>query len=379
MAVRTIACLPAVIGAWRQPGGGILLSTSRLHPFNTNALMRPDLVPSGTRLVNMVQLAEALHGDLSGPPVRALYVYCSNPAAVCPDQTRVLAGLRRDDLFTVVHEQFPTDTTDYADIVLPATTHLEHFDLYGSYGHYYTQAHRAVIAPVGESKSNNDVFRLLAERLGFEAELFQVSDEELCRQTLDDPRFGELTVDELVERGFVRLNVPRDYTPFANGGFHTPSGKCELRNNRLSADGLDPLAGYTPPAEDPRERPELAAKFPMQLICPPSPHFLNSTFVNCSTHRDLAGEPTLEIHPTDAAERNIRPGQLVRVFNDRGSFQARTIVGDTVRPGVVVALGIWWNKLTPDNRNANQTTSSGLTDMGGGAVFFDNLVQVQSV
>lgn len=377
MAVRTIACLPAVIGAWRHVGGGILLSTSRLYPFNMNAITRPDVIPPGTRTINMVQLAEALNGDLPGPPVRALYVYCANPAAVCPDQTRVLAGLKRADLFTVVHEQFPTDTTDYADVVLPATTHLEHFDLYGSYGHYFTQAHRAVIAPIGEAKSNNEVFRLLAARLGFEDELFQVSDEELCRQALDDPRFGGLTVDELLDRGFVRLNVPDRCTPYAAGGFHTPSGKCTLYNDRLAEHGLDPLAGYTPPGEDPRERPDLAARFPLQLVCPPSPHFLNSTFVNCSTHRALAGEPTLEIHPSDAAPRGIRDGQPVRVFNDRGSFRARCIVGDSVRPGVVVALGIWWNKLTTDGRNANSTTSSGLTDMGGGAVFFDNLVQVE--
>jgi anaerobic selenocysteine-containing dehydrogenase len=379
MAVRTIACLPAVIGAWRHTGGGILLSTSRLFPFNLDALARPDLIRPGTRTINMVQLAEALGGELPGPPVRGLYVYCANPAAVCPDQSRVLAGLRRDDLFTVVHEQFLTDTTDYADIVLPATTHLEHFDLYGSYGHYYMQAHRPAIGPLGEAKSNNDVFRLLAQRLGFEDELFHVSDEDLCGQALSDPRFGGVTATELAGRGFVRLDVPQDFTPFAAGDFHTPSGKCELRNERLAALGLDPLAGYTPAAEDPRERPDLAANYPLQLVSPPSPHFLNSTFVNCSTHRELAGEPTLEIHADDATPRGVRSGDPVRVFNARGSFHARAIVGDSVRPGVVVALGIWWNKLTPDGRNANNTTASGLTDMGGGAVFFDNLVQVETV
>jgi anaerobic selenocysteine-containing dehydrogenase len=291
----------------------------------------------------------------------------------------VLHGLRRDDLFTVVHEQFPTDTADYADIVLPATTHLEHFDLYGAYGHYYVQAHRPVIAPLGEAKSNNDVFRLLAKRLGFEDDLFQVSDEELCRETLDDPRFNGLAVEQLIERGFVRLNIPKDFAPFAEGGFHTASGKCELRNDGLAALGLDSLAGYTAPAEDPRERPDLAAKYPLQLISPPSPHFLNSTFVNCPTHRGLAREPTLEIHPDDAAARHIRHGQSVRVFNDRGSFWARALVEDVVSPGVVVAPSIWWNKLTPDGCNANNTTSSGLTDMGGGAVFFDNLVQVEAL
>jgi anaerobic selenocysteine-containing dehydrogenase len=378
MAVRTIACLPAVIGAWRQAGGGILLSTSRLHPFNMDAVSRPDLIPQGTRIINMVQLAEALNGELAGPPVRALFVFCSNPAAVCPDQARVLRGLRRDDLFTVVHEQFPTDTTDYADIVLPATTHLEHFDLYGSYGHYYVQAHRPVIAPIGESKSNNDVFRLLARQVGFEDELFQLTDEELCRQALDDPRFGGLTVEGLVDRGFVRLNIPHNFTPFAAGGFHTASGKCELRNNSLAEQGLDSLAGYTPAAEDPMEQPDLAAKYPLQLISPPSPHFLNSTFVNCSTHRAMAGEPTLEIHPNDAAPRNVHDGNYVRVFNGRGSFLAKAVVKDVVPTGVVVAPSIWWNKLSPDGCNANSTTSSGLTDMGGGAVFFDNLVQVEA-
>jgi anaerobic selenocysteine-containing dehydrogenase len=379
MAVRTIACLPAVIGAWRHTGGGILLSTSRLYPFAMDRLTRPDLVRSGTRTVNMVQLAEALEGELPGPPIRALYVYCANPAAVCPDQARVLRGLRREDLFTVVHEQCRTDSTDYADIVLPATTQLEHFDLYGSYGHYYVQAHRPAIAPRGEAKSNNDVFRLLARRLGFEDELFQVSDEQLCREALDDRGFGGLTVEELLARGFARLNVPTMYTPFREGGFHTPSRRCELRNDRLADLGLDVLAGYTPPAEDPRQRPDLAARFPLQLVSPPSPHFLNSTFVHCATHRGLAGEPTLQIDAGDAQRRGIRPGDIVRVFNDRGSFEARAVVSDAVRPGVVVALGIWWNKLARDGRNANQTTSSALADMGGGAVFFDNLVEVQAV
>jgi anaerobic selenocysteine-containing dehydrogenase len=378
MAVRTIACLPAVIGAWRRAGGGVLLSTSRLFPFNMNALSRPDLIPARTRVINMVQLAEALHGELEGPPIRALFVFCSNPAAVCPDQARVLNGLKRDDLFTVVHEQFPTDTADYADIVLPATTHLEHFDLYGAYGHYYVQAHRPVIAPIGESKSNNDLFRLLAKRVGFEDELFQVPDEELCRQALDDSRFGGLTVAELVNRGFVRLNVPHDYAPFANGEFHTSSGKCELKSDALAAQGLDPLAGYTHPAEDPLECPELAAKYPLQLISPPSPHFLNSTFVNCTTHREMAGQPTLEIHPLDAEQRSIHDGDQVRTFNDRGSFLARAVVKDVVPMGVVVAPSIWWNKFSPDGANANSTTSSRLTDMGGGAVFFDNLVQVEA-
>src|SRR5207248_10883651 len=185
MAVRTICCLPAVIGAWRHPGGGALLSTSALYGFSGNpALERPDLIPPGTRTINMVQLAEALNGELPGPPVRALYVYNANPAAVCPDQPRVLRGLRREDLFTVVHEQFQTDTADYADVLLPATTQLEHFDLFGSYGHLYVQTSAPAIAPLGEAKCNTDVFRLLARRMGFEPELFEASDEQLAAEAL---------------------------------------------------------------------------------------------------------------------------------------------------------------------------------------------------
>src|SRR5919109_628 len=222
MAVRTITCLPAIIGAWRHAGGGALLSTSKLYPFDTDALQRPDLTPPGTRTINMVQLAEALLGELPGPPVRALYVYNSNPAAVCPDQARVLQGLRRDDLFTVVHEQFPTDTVDYADIVLPATTQLEHFDIHGSYGHLYVQTNEPAIAPLGEAKSNNDVFRLLARRLGFEPELFDVTDEELAAQALvpspagrfpPPQAFDGISLERLRREGSVRLNLPKDYAP----------------------------------------------------------------------------------------------------------------------------------------------------------------------
>jgi anaerobic selenocysteine-containing dehydrogenase len=387
MAVRTITCLPAVIGAWRYPGGGALLSTSKLYPFNAARLERPDLIPPGTRTINMVQLAEALDGELAPPPVRALYVYNANPAAVCPDQARVLRGLRREDLFTVVHEQFPTDTVDYADIVLPATTQLEHFDIHGSYGHLYVQTNEPAIDPLYEAKSNNDVFCLLAVRLGFERELFEVSDEELAAEALQpgqapngfpSPRaFDGIDLDRLRREGPVRLNLPKDYAPFAEGGFGTPSGKCELYSPRLASQGLDPLPNYTPPYEDPQTRPDLAARYPLQMVSPPVPSFLNSTFVNIDTLRRAAGEPTVEIHPDDAASRGLRSGRWVRVFNDRGSFRAKAVVGETVKAGVVVTQGIWWNKYTSDGVNCNVTTSSRLTDFGAGATFFDNLVEVE--
>ncbi|HLQ43858.1 MAG TPA: molybdopterin dinucleotide binding domain-containing protein, partial [Planctomycetaceae bacterium] len=405
MAVRTIACLPAIIGAWRHPAGGILLSTSGSFPFNLSGVQRPDLIPAGTRTINMVQLAEALHGELPGPPVQALFVYNSNPAAVAPDQQRVLAGLRRDDLFTVVHEQFPTDTVDYADIVLPATTQLEHFDLHGSYGHQYVQVNVPAIAPLGESCCNTDVFRGLAQRLDFESEQFEVSDEQLARELLWEtaapdkvpPALRGITLKRLKQEGAIKLNACgaggspasavlsdleqagrlRHNAPFANGGFPTPSGKCELFCKRLAKLGLDPLPTYIPPAESPASAPELAARFPLQLLSPPSPHFLNSTFVEVDSLRRSAVEPQLEISVADATARGIRHDELVKVFNDRGSFIARALVGDSVRPGVVVTPSIWWNKHSFGDRNCNSTTPTRLTDLGGGATFFDNLVEVE--
>jgi anaerobic selenocysteine-containing dehydrogenase len=332
-----------------------------------------------------VQLAEALNGELPAPAIRALYVYNSNPAAVCPDQHKVLRGLLREDLFTVVHEQFPTDTVNYADIVLPATTQLEHFDIHGSYGHLYVQVNEPAIAPLGEAKSNNDVFRLLARRMAFEPELFDASDEELAAEALEGnppalfpptSAFEGINLERLRREGPLRLNLPRDYAPFAQGGFGTPSGKCHLHSPALEALGLDPLPTYTPPLEDPQTRPDLAARYPLQMISPPVPSFLNSTFVNVESLRRLAGDPTVEIHLRDALARGIENGQWVRVFNDRGAFRAKALVGETVKPGVVVAQSVWWNKYTPDGVNCNTTTSTRLTDFGGGATFFDNLVEV---
>jgi anaerobic selenocysteine-containing dehydrogenase len=294
--------------------------------------------------------------------------------------------LRREDLFTVVHDQFQTDTADFADVVLPATTQLEHFDIHGSYGHLYVQLNDPAIAPIGESKPNTEVFRLLARRMGFEPELFEVSDEELAREALAPieapkrfpPRggFDGLTLERLRREGPVRLNLPQDFAPFAEGGFDTPSGKCEFYSARLAAQGLDPLPTYIPPHEDPRSRPDLAARFPLQLLTPPDPAFMNSTFGNVDVVRRWAGEPTAQIHPDDAAARGLTTGQRVRIFNDRGSFLARVAVQETVRPGVVVALGTWWRRHTPDGANCNHTTSSALTDLGGGATFYDNLVEV---
>jgi anaerobic selenocysteine-containing dehydrogenase len=303
-----------------------------------------------------------------------------------------LQGLCREDLFTVVHDQFLTDTAVYADIVLPATTQLEHFDIHGSYGHLYVQVNEPAIAPLGEAKCNTDLFRLLARRMGagqFDPKLFEVTDEQLAAEALapepwsnafpPQQAFEGITLERLKEEGPVRLNLPPLYAPFARGGFGTFSGKCELYSAALAKRGMDPLPTYIPPHEDPQTRPDLAARFPLQLICPKPASFVNSTFANVETLRRRVGEPTVQIHPEDAARRGLSNGQLVRVFNDRGSYQARAEVGLTVKPGVVATVGLRWMRDVPDGVNTNTTTSTALTDLGGGGTFFDNLVEVEAV
>jgi anaerobic selenocysteine-containing dehydrogenase len=378
MAVRTISCLPAVTGAWRDVGGGLLLSTSGTYPVNYDALERPDLTPPGTRTLNMVQLGQLLLDPDLKPPVKALYVYNSNPAAVAPEQDKVHQGLRREDLFTVVHDLFRTDSVDFADIVLPATSTLEHYDLHKSYGHLYLALSRPAIAPVGESKANTEVFRLLAARLGLDHPSLRDSDEEMARQALDwsHPYLRGLDFEALEREGTVRLRVPEPFAPFAEGGFPTPSGKCELYSESLAAQGVDPLPTYIAPRENPLSDPEKARRFPLAFISPPAHHFLNSTFSAQPVFMRRESEPFLTIHPQDAAPRGIVDGRPVRVFNDRGSFQAMARVSDAARPGVVVGLSIWWAKMCPGGRNANAVTSQGLTDLGGGATFYDVLVEV---
>ena len=383
MAARTVCVLPAVVGAWRDVGGGALLSTSKAYELPTDRLERPDLAPPAPRTVNMVQLAEALNDNLPGPPVRLLFVYNSNPAAVCPDQQRVLAGLARPELFTVVHDQFLTDTARYADLVLPATTQLEHFDIHHSYGHLYVQANLPAVPPLAEARPNTELFRLLAQRLGMPKELFPADDRELAAELLaghtgDHPLAG-ITLERLLEGGPVRLNLPSDVAPFASGRFPTPEGQCRIFNPDLAEAGLDPLPAYTPPAEDPLTQPDLARRFPLQFVTPPHPAFLNSTFVNVDSLRAQAGRPTLEIHPVDAEPRRIATGDPVRIWNDRGEYFAHALVGPTVARGTVAALGLWWREHTRGGFNCNATTSTRLTDFGGGATFFDNLVEVARV
>jgi len=378
MAVRTIACLPAVVGAWRDAGGGALLSTSGSFPVDSEALERPDLVPPGTRTLNMSRLGRILTDAGLAPPVKALFVYNSNPAAVAPEQESVRAGLAREDLFTVVHELFPTDTVDFADVVLPATTTLEHYDLHKAYGHLYVSLSRPAIAPLGESLPNTEMFRRLAARMGLDYLCLRESDEEMARRAFhwDHPNMAGITFERLEREGSVRLSLPDPYVPFAEGGFPTPSGKCELVSPRLAAEGLDPLAGYVPPREGPTSAPERAARYPLAFISPPAHHFLNATFSAQPVFVRREGEAGITIHPDDAVARGIGDGRMVRVFNDRGSFLARARVSDAARRGVLVGLSIWWAKMCPGGRNANAVTSQELTDMGGGATFYDVLVDV---
>ncbi len=396
MAVRAITCLPALVGAWRDAAGGALLSTSGTFGINAQALERPDLIWNNPRTINMSAIGDALLGyqrvqrprvkdapaetlEPLDPPVRAIYVYNTNPVAIAPDSRSVIAGFKREDLFTVVHEIFQTDTADYADILLPATTQLEHFDIHKAYGHLYMLINKPAIEAIGEARPNSEVFRLLAERMGFTEDCFKDSDEEIARQAIkyDHPRMRGIEFEELKERGWMRLSVPETFAPFAEGGFPTPSGKCEFFSETLAKQGVDPLPTYIPPRESAQTAPELAKRYPLAIISPPAHNFLNSSFANLPTFVKAEKEPHLEIHPSDAAARNINDGDRVRVFNDRGEFKLKARVNEKARPGVVVALSVWWKKLTSDGCNANDVTSQGLTDLGAGATFYDVLVEVE--
>ncbi|SIP89499.1 Anaerobic selenocysteine-containing dehydrogenase [Aromatoleum tolulyticum] len=379
--MRNIACLPALIGAWRHPAGGALLSTSGNFPVDQQALERPDLYTAhharAPRTINMATIGEALL-TADDPPIRALYVYNSNPLAVAPNGTRVREGFLREDLFCVVHELFQTDTADYADILLPATTQLEHRDVHKAYGHLYALTNEPAIAPLGEAKPNSEVFRLLAARLGFtDAALFE-SDDEIAAQAFNrrDNRALGLDPETLRARGWARLNLPRPFAPFAKGNFPTPSGKCEFWSESLAQRGFDPLPGWVPPHESPVSSPALAARYPLAMISPPARNFLNTSFANLPRFREQEGGPKLELHPDDAARRGIVAGERLRIFNDRGAFHAQAVVTERVRPGLVVCPSVWWRKLSGDGENANAVTSPALTDIGGGPTFYDCLVEV---
>jgi anaerobic selenocysteine-containing dehydrogenase len=374
-AVRAIAALPALIGSWRETGGGLQLSTSQAFRLNKDALEMAELqqlspLRREARIVNMSELGKALTA-LDHPPVKAMVVYNSNPAAIAPNQNLVLKGMRRDDLFTVVLEQFQNDTADHADILLPVTTFLEHTDLYLAYGHYYLQLARPALPAPGETKSNVEIFRLLAERMGFADQCFRDSEDDMIRTLLnsDHPFVKGITLEQLDHERSVRLNVSPEgqpFLPFAQGGFGTPSGKCEFH-----ADTLD----YQPPTESRLGAAELRSKFPLEMISAKSHDSMNSTFGNQSwTHRQTSA---LLLNRADAEPRGIMSGDRVRMFNARGSCTLVAEVDGEVRSGVVCAPSVRWNKLSPDGLNANALTSDRLTDLGGGPTFYSCLVEVE--
>ncbi len=382
MAVRNIACLPALVGAWRHAAGGIQLSASDSFPKDKPALKRPDLLPAecAPRIINMSTIGDDLLRQAApefGPKIEALIVYNSNPVAVAPQSGKVAQGFAREDLFTVVLEHFQTDTADYADILLPATTQLEHVDVHAAYGHQYMMANNAAIAPLGEAKPNTEIFRLLAARMGYDDPCFAESDDAIAAQAFKrkDSRAIHFDWDALKQRGWQKLNMPD--APFAEGGFPTPSGKCEFYSAQMQADGLDPLPAYVAPYESQASNPLLAMKYPLAMISPPARNFLNSTFVNVQSLRSTEGEPHLDMHPLDAAVRGIGNGDMVRIYNERGFFVAKARITDRARAGLVVGLSIWWKKFAEDGKNANEVTSQRLTDMGGGPTFYDVLVQVE--
>jgi len=409
--VRAIAMLPALTGAWKHRGGGAVLSTSGAFAWNEDALRRPDLQfasPLGreARLVNMSALGQALtelgqsrdqgsgirdqQGD--GPPVHALFVYNSNPVAVAPNQNAVRRGLARPDLFTVVHDLFFTDTTDYADYILPATTFLEHTDIQGAYGHYFVQLSKQAIEPPGEARSNVWLFGQLAQRMGFPEPCFRDTPQDLIRQALGidpaavpdapstNPGMEHITYEALEEHGHIPLAIHRNpeahpFLPFVSGPLPTPSGKIEFYSESLAAAGLDPLPAFTPPTES--RWGEAAKRYPLEFLARKADNYMNSTFANLPGHRKMEARTNqrLEIHPVDAAARNLADGDPVRLFNDRGSLQLTALLNPSLPPGVVAAR-LDWAKLHPDGINVNALTSERLTDIGAGATFYSTLVEV---
>lgn len=384
MAMRAIAMLPCLTGSWKEVGGGLQLSTSGAYRLNRAALEREDLMQASlgrsARILNMVELGRILN-EQEDPPVKGLFVYNSNPAAVCPNHNEVIRGLKRADLFTVVHEQFFTDTADYADILLPATTFFEHADLQTAYGHYYLQSSEQAIAPLGECLSNVDLFRTLARRMGFEDSCFKDSTNDMIDQALDSPNpwLEGIDRERLLKDKHVRLEFGgangEPFLPFARGGFLTPSGKAEFYSASLARQGLDPVVQFIPPQES---RHSGHADFPLELLARKADNFLNSTFSNLPAVQQMETTNVLEIHPRDAEARGIHEGAAVRVFNARGEIALKAEITDAVQPGVVTAR-LNWARFTPGNVNINALTSEKLTDMGNSATFYSVLVEVEPV
>ena len=400
--VRALTCLPALVGAWRDVGGGILQLPIWAFPVKWDGLMRPDWIKPGTRVLNQWKLGAALTGELKlDPPIKSLFVYNANPMVVAPEQEKVVAGLVRDDLFTVVSEHFVTDTARYADIVLPATTQMEQHEIMFSWGHFYLSLNQRAISPRGEAVPNTELFRRLAAAMGFDDPHFKRTDEQMALEALDwsSPALAGISMEQLHRDGFARLKVgtPDTYAPHAQGNFPTPSGKVELKasmaaggnfvlplfrqgSNEFQDGGpVDPLPAFLPPQESTASNPALAAKYPLNILTPKNHAFLNSGYANIARQLGHAGEQSVMMHPSDARARGIAEGELVEVFNDRGRFQAEAQVTDEVRPGVVVSPLGYWASASAGARSVNVVNGSRYADMGRAPTFSDTLVEVRRV
>jgi anaerobic selenocysteine-containing dehydrogenase len=399
-AVRALTCLPALVGAWRDVGGGILQLPIWAFPVKWDGLMRPEWITSGTRVLNQWKLGAALTGELAlNPPIQSLFVYNANPMVVAPEQEKILRGLARDDLFTVVSEHFITDTARYADIVLPATTQMEQYEVMFSWGHFYLSLNQPAISPRGEAVSNTELFRRLAAVMDFDDVFFKRSDQQMAAEALDwsSPALAGITMEQLERDGYARLKVgtPDTYAPHARGNFPTPSGRVELKASMAAGgnfvlplfrqgsnefqDGspVDPIPSYIPPVESSDTNKALAAQYPLNILTPKNHAFLNSGYANIARQLGHAGEQYVMMHPADARARGIAEGEVVEVFNDRGRFQAEAQVTDEVRPGVVVSPLGYWASVSPAGRSANVVNASRYADLGRGPTFSDTLVEVR--
>ncbi|MCW5626806.1 MAG: molybdopterin-dependent oxidoreductase, partial [Burkholderiales bacterium] len=399
--VRAVTCLPALVGAWRKPGGGILQLPLWAFPVNWPGLHHAELMTPGTRVINQWELGKALAGDMVlDPPIGSLFVYNSNPVVVAPDQARLRRGLSRDDLFTVVSEHFITDTARYADILLPATTQVEQDDLMFSWGHLYLTLNKKAIEPIGEAVSNTELFRRLAKRMGFEEPLFYRSDAALMQESLDwsNPALAGITLESLQEKGYARLNFPApdQFALHAEGNFPTPSGKVEMKasmaaggnfvlpvfrqgsNDHQDGNPVDPVPNFIPPRESAATNSALGAKYPLSMLSPKSHAFLNSEYANLRRQLGQAGTQHVVIHPADAKARSIIDGALVRVENARGVFHARAKVSDEITRGVVVAPVGYWPSISEGDATPAALNPTVFADIGRAPTFSDNLVEVRA-
>jgi anaerobic selenocysteine-containing dehydrogenase len=401
-AIRAITCLPALVGAWRHVGGGTVEMPIWEFPFNFDKICRPDWIKPGTRVINELDLGAALTGEMKlDPPVMSLFVYNSNPVSQAPAQTKIITGLQREDLFTVVSELFLTDTARYADILLPAAMQAEQYDLMVTWGHLYMMLNQPAIPAPGECVPNVGLFRRLAKTMGFADGYWDMSDDEMLQEFYDwtSPQLDGITLDLLKEQGFMRLNVgdPDKRAPHADGNFKTPSGKCEFKSSAAEngnfvvpvwrsmyeamqpAEPVDPVPDYLPPYETPGSNPELAKRFPLNMVSPKPHAFLNTQYANEPMQQRRQGEQTLLIHPVDAAARDIATGNYVRVFNDRGAVEARAEVSDDVMPGLVLTSVGYWPSLNRGGTSINATSADRHCSLGQAGTYSDNLVEVARV